>query len=553
MKTVLEQLIQATLARYANSREINMPSPFEFELVTTKDSTHGDLACNAAFKLAKHLKQRPHQVAEELRAVLENEKKNFSIGIEKIEVAGGGFLNFYLSKALLGEILFEVFEKGERYGCSDFGKGRKVLLEFVSANPTGPLTIAHGRQAAVGDSLARILEATGHAVKKEYYLNDAGRQMRLLGESLWARYCELLGRSAVLPQDGYQGAYLLDTAKKLVETKNESLLAESAERVVEICRKFAAEEIMSGIRKDLASIDVSFDHYLNETNLYETKAVEDTLQDLDQKGYLYEKDGALWFRSSDFGDDKDRVLRKATGEYTYLAPDIAYHREKFKRGFNRLINFWGPDHHGYIPRLKAACQALGHSSDQIEIRIIQLTTLYRKGEPVRMSTRAGEFVTLEELVKEVGPDATRFFFVMRKIESHLDFDLDLAKEKSQENPVYYLQYAHARIASLLKFAGVPVSLKVSTERLSTAEETDLIKHISEFPKVLTRASETLEPYRLSDYLRDLAASFHKFYTFHRVVTEDQELTKARLLLADATRIVLRNGLTLLGISHPDSM
>ncbi len=553
MKNILEELIRTALMRYAQSKGAELPSPFEFELVVTKNSAHGDLASNIAFKLAKYVRTRPRQIADEFRSLLETENKNFSIPIDKIEIAGGGFLNFYLSKAALGGILYEVFNQGERYGCSDFGKGWKVLLEFVSANPTGPLTIAHGRQAAVGDSLARILEAAGHTVEKEYYLNDAGRQMRLLGESLWARYRERLGQPAALPEDGYQGSYLLDIAGKLIEMKKDSLLREDPEKAVEFCRKFAAGEIMSGIRKDLADIDVSFDAYSNETKLYETKAVDAALQQLEQKGYLYEKDGALWFRSTDFGDDKDRVLRKATGEYTYLAPDIAYHRGKFKRGFNRLINFWGPDHHGYIARLKAACQALGYAADQIEIRIIQLTTLYRKGEPVRMSTRAGEFVTLEELVKEVGPDAARFFFVMRKIESHLDFDLDLAKEKSQENPVYYLQYAHARIAGLLKFADIPVSPEADVKLLAAPEETDLIKLIGEFPKALIRASEALEPYRLSDYLRDLAASFHKFYTLHRVVTENQELTKARLFLADAARIVLRNGLTLLGISHPDSM
>ncbi len=310
---------------------------------------------------------------------------------------------------------------------------------------------------------------------------------------------------------------------------------------------------MEGIRKDLTDIHVTFDHYFSESKLYEKKAVDQALNCLTDRGHLFEQDGALWFRSTAFGDDKDRVVKKSSGEYTYLAPDIAYHRYKFERGFNWLINLWGPDHHGYIPRMKAACQALGYDESQMDVRIVQLTTLFRKGEPVRMSTRAGELVTLRELADEVGVDATRFFFVIRKIESHLDFDLDLAKEKSQENPVYYLQYAHARIASILKYADRSIPAHPPLERLASPEEADLIKKISEFPEILVRASEALEPYRLADYLRDLAACFHRFYTFHRVVTEDLELTDARLYLAGAARIVLRNGLTLLGISHPESM
>ncbi len=377
--------------------------------------------------------------------------------------------------------------------------------------------------------------------------------MNLLGASLWARYREALGEPLALPEDGYQGEYLADIAKKLVTVKKDSFLKESQEKAVDFCRRFAAEEIMEGIRRDLAAIQVSFDDYFNESDLYQKGAVDQALNFLTDRGYLYEKEGALWFRSTSLGDDKDRVVKKSSGEYTYLAPDIAYHRSKFERGYQWLVNLWGPDHHGYVARLKAACQALGHDGRELDIRIVQLTTLFRKGQPVRMSTRAGEFVMLRELVEEVGADATRFFFVMRKIESHLDFDLDLAKEKSQENPVYYLQYAHARIAGVLKFAGRPVSPKVSLERLETPEEMDLIKRISEFPDCLIRSSQSLEPYGLSEYLRELAASFHKFYTFHRIVTEDEGLTTARLLLVDATRLVLKNGLELLGISQPETM
>ncbi len=555
MKLTLEHLIRKVIRDYAAKKGVELPTAFDFDLTVTRDASHGDFATNAAFKLAKQVRENPNLVADQMVFLLQAEKEKDKKGslLERIEVAGGGFINFYLAKASLAAVLVEVCEKDERYGESDFGHSKKVLIEFVSANPTGPLTIAHGRQAAVGDALARILKKTGHEVATEYYLNDAGRQINLLGESLWARVAELLGAETSLPEEGYQGEYLRDLAKKLLALKSDSLLKESPEKRLEYCREFAKEEIMGLIHEDLEKMRVFFNHTFSESSLYERGAVDQALNFLTDQGFLYEKEGALWFRSTHFGDDKDRVVRKSKGEYTYLAPDIAYHRNKFDRGFNWLINLWGPDHHGYISRLKAACQALGHPVDQIEIRIVQLTTLYRKGVPVRMSTRAGEFVTLKELMEEVGVDATRFFFIMRKIESPLDFDLELAKEKSQENPVYYLQYAYARIASLLKFAQQSVSTKVHLERLSSPEETDLIKLITEFPKILIQASEMLEPYRLADYLRDLAASFHKFYTFHRVVTEDQELTKARLLLAEATRMTLRNGLELLGISQPESM
>lgn len=551
MNPRVERLVQEAVLEYAAAHSIVLPSPFPIELVLTKDPARGDLACNIAFKLARLANCKPSDSATALIPLILRKSK--SADIEKVEIAGGGFINFYLSKQSFGQVLLEVQKQDRDYGFSDFGKGKKVLLEFVSANPTGPLTIAHGRQAIVGDSLARILKASGHQVHREYYLNDAGRQMNLLGASLWARYQQVLGKDAPLPEDGYQGEYLLDVANQLIKVKGQSLLDLTSQQAIDFCRKFAGDTIMGGIQEDLDSVDVKFDSYFNETSLYQDDEVNQTLDFLRAKGHLFEEEGALWFRSTSFGDDKDRVVRKSTGEFTYLAPDIAYHRKKFDRGFNWLVNFLGPDHHGYITRLKAACQALGHDVSQIEVRIVQLTTLYRKGEPVRMSTRAGEFITLRELVHEVGADAARCFFVVRKIESHLDFDLDLAKEKSQENPVFYLQYGHARIASLLKFANKEIKHDADLSLLSSEEEKDLIKRISEYPKVIVKASETLEPYRLADYLRDLAASFHKFYSQRRIVTENIPLSEARLLLADCARITLRNGLALLGISQPESM
>ncbi len=553
MKKSIETILQSILRDYCVAQGAILPDNFSYDLHPPKDSQHGDLSCNVAFKLAKVTRQKPSEIAAGLLSLLEQMPAKDS-PVEKTELAGGGFINFYLRKEDLGAVLLEIHKQDQHYGRSEFGKGKKTILEFVSANPTGPLTIAHGRQAAVGDCLARILKFTGHTVHSEYYLNDAGRQMRMLAQSVWVRYNELLGIEMPFPEEGYQGDYVREIARDIIEKeKKDSLLKDLEEKAVAYCGLYAVKYLMGTIEEDLANMRVHFDHFFSEKTLYAKNEVEHALGVLKEKGYLYESEGALWFRSTDLGDDKDRVVKKSTGEYTYLAPDIAYHLSKYERGYNMLVNFWGPDHHGYIPRLKAACQVLGYPPEAIHIGIVQLTTLFRKGQPVRMSTRAGEFVTLRELYQEVGVDAARFFFVMRRQESHLDFDLDLAKEKSQENPVYYLQYAHARIASLSKYAEQDITAKVDLKLLASPEESELIGCLSQFSEYLIQASRSTEPYRLADYLRQVAAYFHKFYSHHRVVTEDKELTKARLLLADATRIVLRNGLELLGISQPESM
>lgn len=553
MKKSIETILQVILHDYCAAHGATLPDNFSYDLHPPKDSQHGDLSCNVAFRLAKITRQKPAEIADGLIKLLE-QKPSKDSPVEKTEIAGGGFINFYLKKEDLGAVLLEIHRQDKNYGKSDFGKGKKTILEFVSANPTGPLTIAHGRQAAIGDCLARILKFTGHTVHSEYYLNDAGRQMRMLAQSVWVRYNELLGMEMPFPEEGYQGDYVREIARDIIEKeKKDSLLKDPEAKAVEYCGLYAVKYLMGTIEADLAKMRVHFDHFFSEKTLYAKNEVEHALGVLKEKGYLYESEGALWFRSTDLGDDKDRVVKKSTGEYTYLAPDIAYHLSKYERGYNMLVNFWGPDHHGYIPRLKAACQVLGYPPEAIHIGIVQLTTLFRKGQPVRMSTRAGEFVTLKELYDEVGVDATRFFFVMRRQESHLDFDLDLAKEQSQENPVFYLQYAHARIASLSKYAEQGITAKVDLKLLAAPEEAELIGCLSQFSEYLIQASRSTEPYRLADYLRQVAACFHKFYSHHRVVTEDKELTKARLLLADATRIVLRNGLELLGISQPESM
>ena len=558
MKDQLKKLVDQSLPEIVV--ELNhpglKPETLQYEIELPKVKAHGDLSINLAFQIGRTLKRNPFEVALSCHKVLEAKMKTASqwgTWIKEITVEKPGFINFrFTSRSFLDQLL-EISKQNEHFGEPTVGKGLKAIIEFVSANPTGPLTIAHGRQAAIGDTLARILKTLGYGVHKEFYLNDAGRQIRLLGESLWVRYQELFGIKAELPEEGYRGAYLIDLAKALKTEKGEQLLSQGKEKSIEFVTAFAAKSILSGIEAELKRVGVVFDQYFSEQSLYEKKLVDRALQKLDEKKMTYEADGALWFRSTQFGDDKDRVLRKQSGEFTYLAPDIAYHETKFERGFKLLVNLWGPDHHGYIPRLKAACKALGHPADSLRILIVQLTTLYRAGEPVRMSTRAGEFVTLQELVDEVGVDATRFFFLMRKVESHLDFDLELAKQKTDENPVFYLQYAHARISSIIAYAQRKIDSECSLDLIREPEEIDLIKKMIEYPEILEQAAEFLEPYRVVDYLRELATLFHKFYTLHRVVTDDEALTKARLFLTDCVRIVLRNGMTILGVSAPSKM
>ncbi|MBI4398658.1 MAG: arginine--tRNA ligase, partial [Candidatus Omnitrophica bacterium] len=421
------------------------------------------------------------------------------------------------------------------------------------ANPTGPLTIAHGRQAVVGDVLARLLEKTGHHVSREYYLNDRGVQIQILGLSVYVRYLEIAGFPRKFPENGYQGAYIRDLAGHVFDKEGKKYLEMPEERALEFFSKYASDTILEDIRVNLHRLGVTFDSYFSEQTLGGNGFIENVLKLLRERGFTYEHEGALWFRSTAFGDDKDRVLIKSNGEFTYLAPDIAYHEEKFKRGYHRIVNLWGPDHHGYVPRLKAACQALGHNAGQVNVLIVQLTTLFRNGEPVRMSTRAGEFVTLKELMDEVGVDAARFFFLMRKIDSHLDFDLELAKKRSDENPVYYVQYAFARISNILKFSETAVSSEVEPALLAESEELEMIKLLSSFGEVLNQASEYLEPYRVVDYLRDVASAFHKFYAKHRVVNPNPELTRARLFLVACVQIVLANGMQIVGISRPEKM
>ena len=524
-----------------------------------KNAEFGDLATSFVLRTAKEAKKAPALLAKEIAARFRETLRDFKLdeAVSDVRVDGPGFINIALAPAVIAGVVREILG-GERYGAGAKKPGR-ALLEYVSANPTGPLTVAHGRQAALGDSLSRILRYSGYDVTTEYYNNDEGVQINTLGQSLHLRYRELLGEKIEMPENAYRGGYLVETAKelkKLVDSGKLKLSAAAAERD-QACSRFARDEIMKSIVKDLADFGVKFDRVYSQEELGKSGKVEATLEGLGRRGVLYEGEGALWFRSTQYGDDKDRVLKKSDGNYTYLSPDIAYHEDKFKRGFTDLINIWGPDHHGYIPRLKASQEALGHDPSRIRILIAQLVTLYKGKEQVRMSTRAGEFVTLREILDEVGRDAGRFFFCMRKFDSHLDFDLELAKKQTPDNPVFYIQYAHARVSSIKRTQG---EQKVEWDRdganlglLREPEEVRIMKLVRDFPKTVESASAQLEPCTLIEYLSALAASFHQFYAKHRVVTDDKPRTQARLTLIFALQKVLKTGLDLLGVSAPDSM
>ena len=528
------------------------------ELDIPADKVHGEFSCNIALKSAKLLQKPPIAIAEEFRAIVEgtlpadNELKD---KIARVEVKKPGFINFFLTPKALYEIVSEIFKGGNNYGRSRFGQDKKVQVEFVSANPTGPLSVAHARQAAVGDALANILNFIGFEASREYYINDGGNQINLLGESIKCRTMELLGGTAELPENGYQGEYVKDMAREFIAQNKIKNLADINKQDPVSFKNYGVDHLLAVIRKDLEDFNVHFDCWTRETKVATKDSINAILDFLREKGHLYEKDSALWFKSTDFGDDKDRVVRKSDGSYTYLLPDIVYHKNKYDRGFEKLINLWGPDHHGYIPRIKAAAQALGKNPDSLNVLIVQLATIYREGKPVSMSTRRGEFISLREVIDEVGVDAARFFFLMRHINAHLDFDLELAKKETPENPVYYIQYAHARIHSINKKAQ-EAGLKQRENSfclLNAPEELDLIKKLGSFPDMLFVCYHELDPYALMQYLHELAMAFHKFYDQHRVIGEDTNLSSERLALANATRIILANGLRLLGLSTPERM
>ncbi|HRT71482.1 MAG TPA: arginine--tRNA ligase [Syntrophales bacterium] len=527
------------------------PSP---GIEPTKEDAFGDYASNVAMVIASKVKMNPRKVA----GIIVNHLDDRDGILEKVEVAGPGFINFFLREDVWVGLLEDVEKQGDRYGESSVGGGKRVQVEFVSANPTGPLHIGHARGAVIGDVIANTLRAVGCDVTKEYYINDVGNQMNTLGLSVYLRYRELLGEEVDFPPNYYQGKYIQDLAAQVITIQGDKFLNADEKDILSFFVPYAAGAIMDGIREDLRSFGVVFDNYFSEQELYRDDGVARLIEELQEKGFIYREGNTLWFRTTDFGDEKDRVVVRENGEPTYFAADIAYHRNKYERGFEEIIDVWGADHHGYLPRMYAAIQALGREKDTLKVVLVQLVNLLRGGKPVAMSTRSGEFVTLREVVDEVGKDAARYNFLMRRSDSHLDFDLEIAKKQSNENPVYYVQYAHARICSILKNAherrySVPRYGEIEPQLLKLPEEIMLIKYISRYPEVVEGSAQALEPHRFTSYLNELAAVFHSYYNKHRVVGEDAALSRARLFLVNAVGVVLRNALRILGVTAPEKM
>ncbi|RPJ78299.1 MAG: arginine--tRNA ligase, partial [Deltaproteobacteria bacterium] len=527
----------------------------EIEVEEPKNEAQGDYSTNIAMKMAKIQKMAPRKIAEAIVSAIDDPEKI----LEKCEIAGPGFINFFIRNESWYPFLKSIHEKGKTYGSSNIGQGKKLQVEFVSANPTGPLHVGHGRGAAVGDSVANILSFCGYDVQREYYINDSGRQIRTLGLSVFLRYQEIFDEPVTFPEDCYQGDYIRDIAKTLQKNYGRELLEQKQEEAIDRCAKYAAEIILDGIKTDLIDFHVTFDRWYSEQSLFDSKKVDTIIREFKEKKIIYEKDGANWFKTSDYGDEKDRVVIRENGLTTYFAADIAYHKDKFLRGFQRVIDVWGADHHGYIERIAASVEASGYNRDQFQVILVQLVNLLRGGEPVAMSTRSGEFVTLKEVVDEVGSDAARFIFLTRHYESPLDFDLELAAKKTNENPVYYVQYVHARISSIEKKAAEEKKINIMDwdenviHLLQEPEEIYLIQQMVRYPETVTSSAAMLEPHRITFYLMNLASSFHAYYNKHKVLSENQALTKARLYLIVAVKIVIQNGLALLGVSAPDKM
>jgi arginyl-tRNA synthetase len=550
-KKLLRDLITDSLTRARESGKVMFNDLPAFEVEAPRQAEHGDFATNAALVLASQAKQSPRRLAEIIKEGISAP----SGVLKKVEIAGPGFLNFFLEDAYWREVLPEILRRGETYGNCDLGAGLKVQVEFVSANPTGPLHIGHGRGAALGDALARLLTAAGYQVEREYYINDVGNQILTLGKSLVFRVRELQGEQIEFPADGYQGDYMKDLARYYLAEQG-SLSSGLGDQDYLPLGQYAADLILADIKKDLEDFDVTFDRWFSETDLFDQGWVERSFAFLKERGYLYEADGALWFAASQFGDEKDRVVRRSNGATTYFASDVAYHLNKFDRDYDLVVDLWGADHHGYVPRLQAAAQALG-GKDRLHIILVQLVSLLRQGEPVAMTTRGGTFVTLREVLDEVGKDAARFIFLTRRADAHLDFDLELAKQQNAENPVYYVQYAHARLASVFRQAegqGItPSPDPALLPLLSLPEELDLLKMLANYPDLVEGAARQLEPHRITYFLTELASRLHSYYYKHRFISEDAELTQARLWLVLGVKTVLAHGLGILGVTGPESM
>ncbi|MFQ5487988.1 MAG: arginine--tRNA ligase [Gammaproteobacteria bacterium] len=586
MKLLLENLLARAVTRLQDEGVLQPDLAVEIQIERARDRRHGDFACNIAMMLARRAGCKPRELAERIVAALPEAAE-----VSQVEVAGPGFINFHMTPHAFQQVVKDVLEAGEAFGRSSIGQGRRVQVEFVSANPTGPLHVGHGRGAAYGAAVADLLVAAGFQVHREYYVNDAGRQMDILATSLWLRYLEQCGESLPFPDSGYQGQYIIDIATALQRERGDALRRPAAEvfrdlppdardggdkevyidALIARAKALLGEEsyralfdyglaaILADIRDDLEEFGVVYEEWYSERSLLEKGIAQHAIERLRQSGYLYEREGAWWFCSTRFGDEKDRVVTRENGQATYFAHDIAYHMDKMERGFERVIDIWGADHHGYVPRIKAALAALGDAPDRLDVLLVQFASLYRGGEKIPMSTRSGQFVTLRELRREVGNDAARFFYVLRKCEQHMDFDLDLAKSQSNDNPVYYVQYAHARICSVLRqLAEKGLSWNrehglANLQQLVERHEQDLLMMVSRYPETLENAALEHEPHQLAYYLRELANAFHTYYNAHPFIVDNDSLRDARLALILATRQVLANGLGILGVSAPETM
>jgi arginyl-tRNA synthetase len=538
---------------HENSISLDQIPPVFVEIPKIKE--YGDFATNVSMLLTPIVQLPSKTIAMGIASYIKEERDT----VEKVEVADPGFINIYLEKKIWYEALRTIIEEGSDYGRIDIGKNKKVQIEYVSANPTGPLHIGHGRGAAIGDVVSNLMKLAGYQVCREYYINDVGNQMLTLGRSVYFRYLELSGKKVEFPLNHYQGSYIREIALAIKNEQNGKYLEMPEEKVVPFFSTYASNYILKGIKKDLEAFGVFFDNWYSETQVFEEGLVSRVLDELKAKDYLYQKDGALWFQATRLGDEKDRVITKADGAPTYFASDIAYHKQKYDRGFDIIINIWGADHHGYVPRIKAVIQALGKDRESLKVILVQLVSLLRDGKPIAMSTRSGEFITLREVIDEVGKDAARYFFLTRRSDSHLDFDLELAKRQNEENPVYYVQYAHARISSIIEFAkskGIELQQVMGrgiVELLNLPEEITLIKKLSCFPDVIEGCVTFLEPHRITMYLGELVAEFHAYYNKFRIIIDDRELSCARLYLASAIRQVIKNALNILGITAPEKM
>jgi arginyl-tRNA synthetase len=554
MKQTLTEILLQALSRAKEKGELKLETPPAVTLDTPRDKSHGDLATTLAMTLAKPEAKPPRKIADIIVANIQDEEGL----IEKTEIAGPGFINFTFRKDRWKQTLFDIDSEGSSFGLRNIGKGEKVLVEFVSANPTGPLHVGHGRGAAIGDALANLLAAVGYDVSREFYINDAGRQIRLLAQSVYAKYQQSLGNNVPFPEDGYHGDYIEEVAQGFLKVHGNKFLNTPFAECEAAFGDYSKDAMLADIRTDLEAFGVRFDIWFSESTLLKDGSVKRSLDELLESRNMYEQDGALWLRSTLYGDDKDRVIVKKDKSYTYLATDIAYHRNKLGRGFKTLVNIWGADHHGYIPRVQAVIQAFGHPKDSLHVVLVQLVAILRHGQPVPMSKRAGTFVTLRDVIQDVGGDAARYIFLTRRSDSHLDFDLDVAKEQSRENPVYYVQYAHARLASLFREAEtrkipIPKSDAVDLSMLDLEEEQNIIKMLAKYPEIIEEAALAYEPHRLTFYLQDLAGLLHNYYFKHRMITEDIARTGVKLFLMKQVKTVILSALKILGVNAPERM